>query len=144
MQTARQLKPDVSFERVPAKRPRPRSQGFRFSNFLVVVLFLGAMGFIHVYQQALIAQNGIDISRLAQDIKDETKAGKHLKIQQMLLQSPERVERLAKSELGMKKPEELRYIVLTAAELGADRPAVSAGEPQDKGGVLQRVTLLVR
>jgi cell division protein FtsL len=144
MQTARELYRDLSFEPAPVATARNRSKRFRFADFLVVVLFLGAMGFIHVYQQALIAQNGIDIARLNHDIKDETKAGKHLKIQQTLLQSPERVERLAKKELGMTKPEKVNYIVLTAAELWPDRPASITGESQDKGGVLERVTLLVR
>ena len=115
---------------------------FKFSAFIIVLVVLSIAGVARVCQNALIAQNGIDISRLEQDIKEEQRIGKGLKVERMLLQSPSRLERLATRRLDMVKPEKINYIVVPA-----ELPTRRVERPRRSPGLLKIATkanLLVR
>lgn len=142
---AAEKQPEISLEfpsRTKArKKPKQVSASFEFANFIIILIFLGLAAFVHVYQQALVAQNGIDISRLKDEIFEETRKGKGLKVEKMLLQSPSRIGRLATDKLDMIEPEQVTYIVMppqTVEAPEAKRLAKGGGSR----GVLARIGLI--
>ena len=144
MEAARQLYPDLSLS---LPRPRIRTKdtdasGFRFNKFVCALCLIGAAAFIHVYQQALVAQNGIEIARVKSAIKEQARVGKTLKVQRMILKSPSRLERLATKELGMVKPAKVNYIVIPAKL--PDGRAAAREQPKKKGlgAALARINFL--
>lgn len=146
MQAARQIYPDIAIE---WSRPRPtkvesRSRQFDFAKFMFILAVIGLSAFVRVYQQALIAQNGIEIERIKSDIREESRAGKALRVQNMLLKSSSRLENLAFNKLGMVKPAKVNYIVLPA-EIAA-KPPVAKEKVRHRmfDGVLARISLLVK
>lgn len=101
----------------PGRRPAQKTvvgKRFKFRTFIIILLVLSTAGVARVCQNALIAQNGIDISRLEEEIMEEQRIGKGLKVERMLLQSPSRLERLATRRLDMVKPQNINYIVVPA------------------------------
>ncbi len=146
MQAARQIIPDISLE---FARPKPKEttrdrKRFSFSNFMLVLSFLVLAAFTHVYQQALVSQNGIEIARLKAQIKEEARVGKDLKTQVMLLKSPSRLERIAKAELGMVKPDVVKYIVLPAEIAAGIKPVKLRKPEKGPNAVLAKINPLVR
>lgn len=144
MEAARQLYPDLTLS-----LPRPRigiketdARRFRFNKFVWALGLIGAAAFIHVYQQALVAQNGIDIARVKSEIKEEARLGKTLKVQRMILKSPSRLERLATKNLGMVKPAKVNYIVIPA-ELPDAPMTRDKTKKKGLGAVLARINFLV-
>jgi hypothetical protein len=124
MEAARHILPEIPeivldfpSRRQSAAKPVARPS-FAFRKFLTVLCVVGLAAFVNVYQKALIAQNGINISRLKYEIAEEERAGKTLKVQHMLLESPSRLERLAVNRLDMVKPENINYIVIPAEASG--------------------------
>jgi len=146
MQTARQIYPDIAIE---WPRPRIKPAGaavrrFKFTKFMLVLAVVGLAAFARVYQQALVAQNGIEIARIRSRISEESRAGKALRVQKMLLKSPARLENLATVKFGMVKPAKVKYIILPA-EIAA-KPKVTKEKRKEKvfDGVLARISLLVK
>ncbi|HEB12753.1 MAG TPA: septum formation initiator family protein [Actinobacteria bacterium] len=146
MQAARQIIPDISLEfpRPKARQTTRDKKGFNFGNFMLVLGFLVLVAFTHVYQQALVSQNGIEIARLRDEIKEEARLGKDLKTQKMLLKSPSRLERLAKTELGMVKPDEVKYIILPAEIAAGIKPVKPGKTEKGPNAVLAKINPLVR
>lgn len=145
MQTARQIYPDIAVEwpRPRVKQSKSAARQFEFSKFIMVLAVVGLAAFVRVYQQALVAQNGIEIARLERRISEESKAGKTLRVKKMLLGSPARLESLAKTELGMVKPAKVTYILLPA-EIAAKPQRTVKRRVQAPNGVLARIALLVQ
>ncbi len=150
MQAARQIVPDIfpdislEFARPKVKEKTRDKKRFNFGNFIVVLGFLVLAAFTHVYQQALVSQNGIEIARLKADIKENARTSKDLKTQRMLLKSPSRLERIAKTELGMVKPDGVKYIILPAEIAAGKEPAKIGKAEKGTNAVLAKVSPLVR
>ena len=150
MEAARQIVPEIP-EIVldfPSRRPARKAvakKRFKFNTFIMVLVILSIAGIARVCQNALIAQNGIEISRLQQDIKDDKRTGKGLKVERMLLQSPSRLERLATRRLGMVKPENINYIVVPAEAVGPPKE-LAEGPPRTAGllRIAMKANLLVK
>jgi len=145
MQAARQIYPDISLEwaRPRVNKPKSQAKQFEFSKFMFILVVIGCAAFTRVYQQALIAQNGIEIARIKNEIREETRIGKTLKIEKILLESPARLERLAVKDLGMVKPVTVTYITIPAKMVA--KPNVGHVEDKKKGldAVLARISFLV-
>ena len=140
MEAARHIIPEIP-EIVldfPGRRPARKTvveKRFKFNAFIVVLLVLSAAGVARVCQNALIAQNGIDISRLEHEIKEEKRIGKGLNVERMLLQSPSRLERLATRRLDMVKPQKINYIVVPAEAV--ESPQEIAERPPRRAGLVR-------
>jgi hypothetical protein len=144
MQAARQIYPDIAIEmsRPRAKKAAQNVRQFDFPKFMLILAVIGLSAFTRVYQQALVAQNGIEIERIKSDIREEARIGKTLKVQNMLLKSSSRLENLAYNKLDMVKPAKVTYIVLPA-EIAA-KPKTIKKEGKRLGGVLARISFLVK
>lgn len=118
MQTARQLSSETYIGRaevfLPARKIKTQTRQFPVAGFLTAIFFIFGLSFIHVYQQALVDQNSSDISQLRTAIAQQENANAKLRVQDMMLQSPGRLEQIADVSLGMVKPEKVSYIVLPA------------------------------
>lgn len=145
MQAARQVYPDIALEwpHPRVKQPKGDVKQFEFTKFMFILVIIGLTAFTRVYQQALVAQNGIEIARLKSDIREETRVGKTLKIERMLLKSPARLERLAVTDLGMVKPTKVTYIILPAGMVAKSK-IKRAKSKKGLDAVLARISLMVR
>lgn len=145
MEAARQIYPEIAIglPRPRIKPVRSQARAFEFNKFMYVLVFFGAMAFVHVYQQALVAQNGIEIARVKAEIKEGARTTRALKIQKMLLKSPSRIERIATVKLGMVKPAGVTYIVMP--RVPAAKPKLTHKRPvKGVGAALARVGFPVR
>ena len=146
MEAARNIYPEITddFAYPVSEKTRTKRKQFSFRIFIFVLVFVGLAAFAHVYQQALVAQNGIEIARLKAEIKEEARISKDLETQKMLLKSPSRLGRLARIDLGMVEPTEIKYIVLPA-DLVTVSKAPHAPKGQKKvNTVLAKISLLAR
>lgn len=145
MQVAREIYPEITFN---WSRPKTKELGgergrFDFNKFLCVVSIVGLAAFVHVYQQALVAQNGIDIARLKSAIKEDVSVNQNLKIERMLLKSPSRLEHLATAKFGMIRPAKVTYITMPSSEVAAQ--AVPERQARTgPGALIAGATVMVR
>ncbi len=146
MEAARNIYPEISHNLVYPVPEKTRTKGkqFSFRIFVFVLVFVGLAAFAHVYQQALVAQNGIEIARLKAEIKEEARISKDLETQKMLLKSPSRLARLARIDLGMIEPTEIKYIVLPAELVTASKAAHTPKDEKRVNTVLAKISLLAR
>lgn len=146
MQAARQIYPDIALEwpHQRVKQPKGDVKQFEFTKFMFVLVIIGLTAFTRVYQQALVAQNGIEIARLKSEIREESRVGKTLKIERMLLKSPARLERMAMTDLGMVKPAKVTYITLPAEMVAKSKAEDEKSKKSGLDAVLARISLMVR
>lgn len=113
MQAARQLSAETYIGGADILFPARRiKQGeFSFAKFFVSLVVIFSLLFIHVYQQALVAQNAVEMAELKEDIRQQKTTNEKLKVRDMVLQSPGRLEQIAAAN-GMIKPEKVNYIML--------------------------------
>lgn len=145
MQAAREIYPEIALNwpRPDTKVFQGERSRFEFNKFLFVVLVFGVAAFVHVYQQALVAQNGIEIARLKSAIKEDTSVNQNLKIERMILKSPSRLERLATVKLGMVRPTKVTYIKIPSTGLAA-RSAPTLQPKTGQGAMIAGATVMVR
>ncbi len=150
MEAARQIFPEIPdiVLDFPARRPARlavEKRQFKFNTFIMVLIVLSTAGVARVCQNALIAQNGIDIARLEHQIKEDKRTNKGLKVERMLLQSPGRLERLAVRRLDMVKPENVNLIVIPVASARTEKKVKE--RPARAGrfsNIVTKASLLVR
>src|SRR3990172_1802280 len=142
MQAARQIYPDIALDwPVPkVKQPKDDVRQFEFAKFMFILAIIGAAAFTRVYQQALVAQNGIEIARIKSDIREESRIGKTLKIERILLKSSSRLERLATTKLGMVKPAKGTYIIIPAEMVAKSKVKSNKREKKGLDAVLARIS----
>ncbi len=83
-------------ERVRAKRV--------FLAFLLVLLALSALLFLIVALNISISQKGYCLRQLEEQIQEERKAQESLRLEVAKLESPARIEKIARNNLGMILP----------------------------------------
>lgn len=94
-------------------RVKPRFYKFLYVS-TVVCLFLSGLYFCSLAMG--VATKGYEINRLKEEISALETANERLRLEIVQLSSLERVEMLACTELGMKKPEAGDYLLLPGAE----------------------------
>lgn len=146
MQAAREQYVDapIGLSRKIRSQTKREERQFEFKSFMTVLIFLGLAALAHVFQQALVAQNGIDMSRLKLEIKEERRLGKGLAIQKILLESPSRIERLAAKDMGMVKPAKVTYIIIPAVSDTRAKVTGAKQKPVGLRAVLARASLWTR
>lgn len=82
----------------------------KFSLFFMIVLLAAGVVIINLTQRALIAQNALQIERLKGRLKEVTYQNEKLIMETASLKSPERIEKIAREELGMIPPNRLGFI----------------------------------
>ena len=114
-QAARQVSHAPVFERAGVKAPSARVPASRlfFIRAAAILLFLFAIALIRVSQQALVAENSMEISILKTSLRSQETANEKIRVENIVLQSPGRLEQLA-SAMGMIRPESVTYLVLPA------------------------------
>ncbi|HAA90421.1 MAG TPA: cell division protein FtsL [Peptococcaceae bacterium] len=82
--------------------------------FRVVVLILScfAMGLFYTSRHARIVALGYEIESLQHEINSLQKENLRLELEIAKLQAPERIEKIARTKLGMKEPEEVLLATL--------------------------------
>lgn len=118
------------------KKPKARTRTrvkLKISSFAIFVLAASLMAgavMINVTQQALIAQDAAQLEVLQSKLEKERTTYEKLKLEKIKQSSPQRVEALATSRLGMVKPDMVGYIVIppTIASLKEKEHKNSPGE----------------
>lgn len=100
--------------------------------FVGVVLVVIATVSIVLIEQVMLAQTAFKVSQMREEIVKAEARRAELTLQAAQLGSSERIERVAKRELGMVSPEEIHYVVANVkpkAPVLADsgRPIIPAG-----------------
>jgi cell division protein FtsL len=91
------------------------------------VLFLSAFGFVFVWQRVQVIKTGYEIEALKKERDALATTNKSLLIETATLTSPERVETIAKKDIGMRQPVDDQLVMVKRVDRGAGRvPA----EPQ--------------
>ncbi len=112
MQTARKAaaRPSIrAFWVIETPKAKRRSKP-KFSLFFMIVLLAAGVVIVNLTQRALIAQNALQIERLKGKLKEVTYQNEKLIIETASLRSPERIEKIAREELGMSPPIQLGFI----------------------------------
>ncbi|HEX21440.1 MAG TPA: hypothetical protein ENH19_02155 [Actinobacteria bacterium] len=114
MQTARRLNIETNASGLTLRTPRVNEMRFDilFTKAALMIFGIAALVFVYVYQQTLVTQNTMEIAELKEQISDVKTLNDKLKIQDVVLQSPERLEQLATDSLGMVKPKTVKYLVI--------------------------------
>lgn len=112
MQAARKAaeRPSIrAFWVIESPRPKGRTKP-RLSLFFMIVILAAAVVILNLTQRALIAQNALQIESLKGRLKEVTYLNEKLVMQTASLKSPERIETIAREELGMVSPQQLGFI----------------------------------
>lgn len=138
MQTARRIDMGTNAISSIPRVPRARQINFAmpFGKIALILFITASLVFIYVYQLTLVTQNSMEITELKERIYEQKTINDKLKIEDVVLQSPERLEQLATDSLGMIKPETFSYIVIPAPN------ATSHGRESKKRGVLSSIKSL--
>ncbi len=112
METAREIKiyENINVRKIFTTNKR-RTKRFNFTNYVVILTFFFAISFFQVCQQALIAEDAVQISNLKSDIRLQKNMNEKKRIEGEVLKSPGRIEQLA-MEQGMIKPVDVEFLVL--------------------------------
>jgi cell division protein FtsL len=87
-----------------------RKNNLTFGFFIFVCIFLAMTGIYILAQHQFTLNNQIKISRLDEKIAKEKAVQKTLRVKLARLQSPARVERIARDILGMSDPNSIIYL----------------------------------
>jgi cell division protein FtsL len=112
-------------------------------GIVVAVIVVSALGFFYVWQRTHVIQLGYDVETLKAQKKKLDQIHNHLLIESSTLASLERIERIATSSLGMKKPEIGQVVMLddahTAATASTPPPDTDAPFREDERPEVLRV-----
>ncbi len=98
----------------PLSRPRARLKAVVYIKIVGVILFGFAFGLFYIYKHSQVAAIGYQIESTKQSIAALQRENKRLELMVAELQSPERVEEIARSKLGMKEPADVVLAALPA------------------------------
>lgn len=101
----------------------------RFWLAIAVVLYVTAMGFGRVYTQTLLSQTVIDTNVLETRHRALAAENEKLRVEDVVLRSPARLERFAIGRLGMVRPDQVHYITV-------EPPALSKSSDKGQGRLL--------
>jgi cell division protein FtsL len=79
-------------------------------------LVAGAM-LLHAWVRTRVTEQGYALSRLSAEYRDLTREHESLQLKAAELRSPQRIEELARTKLGMSAPALDRVVVLVGGEL---------------------------
>ena len=97
-------------------------------------LVAGAMLF-HAWVRTRVTEQGYLLSRLSAEYRDLTREHETLQLRAAELRSPQRIEELARTKLGMSAPSTDRVVVLMEEAGSARRRAQAAGRSLGDGAV---------
>jgi cell division protein FtsL len=103
------------FQDRPALIQQERRQGPKFRTTVLVMLLLAAVGISYTYQQNTAIKLGYQINKLDQQIADLHMRNTEAEMQIVQLQSPQRIETLARNKMGMQAPKNL--FLVSAAQV---------------------------
>jgi cell division protein FtsL len=88
-------------------------------KMFAVVFILAIVSVALITHYTYMIQVNYQIERSLQELNSLQKAQQHLKLEIATLRSPDRLERIALDEIGMKYPDQDQFIILTAgAQVG--------------------------
>jgi len=123
----------------PQKRKRlaPRHSLRTYVRVVVLILSCFATGLFYTSRHAQIVALGYEIESLQKEIATLQKDNMRLELEIAKLQAPERIEKIARTKLGMKEPEDVLLATLP--------PSSPIGEEktEDNEGQWKRKLLLV-
>lgn len=114
--------------------PRGMSVGGVLLSLLPVALFFlvfAAVGIVHVTSRVMVVDAGYRLSRLQQQGHELMQANDKLKLELATLKSPQKLERLAREQLGMATPSAASVINLGASSKPSAQK-VSARAPVER------------
>ncbi len=85
-----------------------------------------ALVFGILLEQVVLAQSAFKLTEIKRDIAEEQALQEELRLEAARLASPARIERLARTELGMVDPIDVGYIVVDIPTKARSRPAWGA------------------
>ena len=89
----------------------------RYKLFLfLLLLFILAAVFLQVYQYVQLSRKNIELEELKEERNSLKTDTAYLRLEISRLMSLERIERIARKELGMERPEEVNYITINSNE----------------------------
>jgi cell division protein FtsL len=120
-----------------APRPPPSSR-VAVAAMLAIAAVIALLAVVHVARRQQVLRLGYELSEAAADLRARQEDNRRLRLEQSVLTSPERIERLARS-MGLVRPspEQLRVAPVTpaqafalAAEERRERPGPQDGAPR--------------
>jgi len=117
METAREIQiyENIHIRNIFSTNKR-KTRSFNFTNYLALLILFFAISFFQVCQQALVAQEAVNISNLKSELRSRENLNEKMRIESEVLKSPGRIERLA-MEQGMVKPKVVEYIILESEKV---------------------------
>jgi len=111
----------------PIVREADRRQGHEFIKTAGVWSLILAMGLFAAWQHMEVIRHGFEIEKLLKEKVEEEAVNRRLKLQIETLRSPQRIERIATSDLRMIVPAPSNTIVLErVAPATADKAIVAS------------------
>lgn len=113
----------------PIVREADSRQGHEFIRTFGVWGLILAMGLFAAWQHFQVIQHGYEIEKVLQQKAEEESINRHLRLQIETLRSPERIERIATTELDMIVPLPTSTLVLErVAPTSADKAIVARAD----------------
>ncbi len=82
-----------------------------FNVVMIIVIACFSIALLRVVQYALFNQYALENEQLQQKIANEEQMNQELSSQKLALESPQRIESIAKGKLKMVRPNNVRYLV---------------------------------
>lgn len=113
----------------PIVREADRRQGHDFMRTAGVWVLILAMGLFAAWQHFEVIRHGYEIEKVLQEKQEEEAINRHLRLQIETLRSPDRIERIATSDLQMIVPLPSSTLVLErVAPISADKAIVARAD----------------
>jgi cell division protein FtsL len=101
------------------------------AGIIGLVLVLSAFGFVFVWQRVQVIKTGYEIEALKKERDALRTTNKSLLIETATLTSPERVEAIARKNIGMRQPQDEQLVMVKRVDRG-NGPAPAGPQRQVK------------
>lgn len=122
--------PKVKSKNKSKSKVARRRQAYSFFVFVVAATLLTAAVMVNVSEHALIAQDAVELENLKGEVQIEQTSREDLLIQKAALESPERIEAIAVGKIGMVRPAQVDYLMLSEPR---DNVKITRNDSFEKG-----------
>ena len=113
---------DHSSSRISSTRLR-KARFFKKAGTFIAVLLIAAFGMVYVWQRVQVIAIGYQIEALKKEKEDLQRTNKALEIETATLASPDRIDAIARNDMGMKDAQDTQLVVVKLVKKGAGREA---------------------
>ncbi|MDH7576409.1 MAG: cell division protein FtsL [Bacillota bacterium] len=105
----------------------------KYVQVAALILAFFGFGLFYTYKHTRVIALGYEIERVKQNIATLQRDNKRLELEIARLQAPERVEKIARTKLGMEEPKNILLASLTPEQKRTGGTVQVAAQEQEKG-----------